>query len=77
MYPGSIVVIFQILLPLLIAAIAQLESGFLIIDAITTIDEIYLSDRYDICRRVSISVIAAIVTIIWKSGLVIDQNQFL
>lgn len=77
MYPGSIVVIFQILLPLLIAAIAQLESGFLIIDAITTIVEIYLSDRYDICRRVSISVIAAIVTIIWKSGLVIDQNQFL
>lgn len=70
-------VIFQILLPLLIAAIAQLESGFLIIDAITTIVEIYLSDRYDICRRVSISVIAAIVTIIWKSGLVIDQNQFL
>ena len=77
MYPGSIVVIFQILLPLLIAAIAQLESGFLIIDAITTIAEIYLGDRYDICRRVSISVIAAIVTIIWKSGLVIDQNQFL
>ena len=77
MYPGSIVVIFQILLPLLIAAIAQLESGFLIIDAITTIAEIYLSDRYDICRRVSISVIAPIVTIIWKSGLVIDQNQFL
>lgn len=77
MYPGSIVVIFQILLPLLIAAIAQLESGVLIIDAITTIAEIYLSDRYDICRRVSISVIAAIVTIIWKSGLVIDQNQFL
>lgn len=73
-------VIFQILLPLLIAAIAQLESGFLITDAITTIAEIYLSDRYDICRRVSISVIAAIVTIIWKSGLVtvvIDQNQFL
>ena len=77
MYPGSIVVIFQILLPLLIAAIAELESGFLIIDAITTIAEIYLRDRYDICRRVSISVIAAIVTIIWKSGLVIDQNQFL
>ena len=74
MYPGSIVVIFQILLPLLIAAIAQLESGFLIIDAITTIAEIYLIDRCDICRRVSIS---AIVTIIWKSGLVIDQNQFL
>ena len=77
MYPGSIVVIFQSLLPLLIAAIAQLESGFLIIDVITTIAEIYLIDRYDICRMVFISVIAAIVTIIWKSGLVIDQNQFL
>ena len=55
-------VIFQIFLPL--QSLQSLESGFLIIDAITTIAEIYLSDRYDIGRLVSTSAVAAIVTII-------------
>ena len=75
MYPGTIVVIFQILLSL--RSLQSLESGFYIIAVITTVAETYLSDGYDICRLVSISVIGAIVAIIWKSGLCIGQNQFL